>query len=77
MSSTATTFASRINGQQETAAFLIDRGADVNAEPSGFTHRIAIVDWAEHHPEFVQFLIQRSARPPELKPDESEEKSSG
>jgi uncharacterized protein len=64
-----------INGQQETAAFLVDHGADVNAEPSGFTHRIAIVDWGEAHPEFVQFLIQRGARPPE--PDESEEKSAG
>jgi uncharacterized protein len=64
-----------INGQQETAAFLIDRGADVNAEPSGFTHRIAMVDWGEAHPEFVQLLIQRGARPPE--PDESEEKSAG
>jgi uncharacterized protein len=64
-----------INGQQETAAFLIDHGADVNAEPSGFTHRISIVDWGEAHPEFVQFLIQRGARPPE--PDESEEKSAG
>jgi ankyrin repeat protein len=64
-----------INGQQETAAFLIDHGADVNAEPSGFTHRIAIVDWGEAHPEFVQFLIQRGASPPE--PDKSEEKSAG
>jgi ankyrin repeat protein len=64
-----------INGQQETAAFLIDRGADVDAEPSGFTHRIAIADWGDAHPEFVQFLIQRGARPPE--PDESGEKSSG
>jgi uncharacterized protein len=64
-----------INGQQETAAFLIDHGADVNAEPSGFPHRMPPVDWGEAHPEFVQFLIQRGARPPE--PDESEEKSSG
>ena len=64
-----------INGQQETAAFLIDRGADVNAEPSGFTHRIAIVDWSEAHPDFVQFLIQRGARPAE--PDDSAEKSGG
>jgi hypothetical protein len=61
-----------INGQRDTAAFLIDRGADVNAEPSGFPHRIAIVDWGESHPEFVQFLIERGARPPE--PDENEEK---
>jgi hypothetical protein len=30
-----------INGPQETAAFLIDRGADVSAKPSGFPHRIA------------------------------------
>jgi len=66
-----------IAGQQETAAFLIDRGADVNAEPSGFTHRMPPVDWAEHHPEFVQFLIQRGARPPKPTPDESEEKSGG
>jgi uncharacterized protein len=62
-----------INGQLETGAFLIDRGADVNAEPSGFSHRIAMVDWGEAHPEFVQLLIQRGARPPE--PDENEEKS--
>jgi uncharacterized protein len=27
-----------IGGQQDTAAFLIDHGADVNAEPSGFPH---------------------------------------
>ena len=66
-----------IAGQQETAAFRSARGADVNAEPSGFTHRMAIVDWGEAHPEFVQFLIQRGARPPAPGPDESEEKSSG
>ncbi len=63
-----------IGGQQETAAFLIDRGADVNAEPSGFTHRIAIVDWGEAHPEFVRFLIQRGARPPEPGPDDNGKK---
>jgi ankyrin repeat protein len=61
-----------INGQRETAAFLIDHGADVNAEPSGFPHRIAIVDWGESHPEFVRFLIGRGARPPE--PAQGEEK---
>jgi len=61
-----------ISGQRETAAFLIDHGADVNAEPAGFPHRIAIVDWGESHPEFVRFLIERGARPPE--PAESEEK---
>lgn len=57
----------------EAGAFLIDHGADVNAQPSGFSHRIAMVDWGEAHPEFVQLLIQRGARPPE--PDKSEEKS--
>jgi len=66
-----------INGQQETAGFLIDHGADVNAEPSGFTHRMPAVDWGESHPEFVQFLIQRGARPPEPEPEKSEEESSG
>ena len=55
---------------------IVEAGA-VNAEPSGFTHRIAIVDWGEAHPEFVQFLIQRGARPPQPRPDESAEKSSG
>jgi len=66
-----------IAGQQESAAFLIDRGADVNAEPSGFTHRIAIVDWGEAHPEFVRFLIQRGAHTPQPGPHESEEESIG
>jgi uncharacterized protein len=66
-----------ISGQAETGAFLVDRGADVNAKPSGFPHRIAIVDWGEGNHEFVQFLIQRGARPPEPDSGENEEKSGG
>jgi ankyrin repeat protein len=66
-----------ISGQVETGAFLVDHGADVNAKPSGFPHRIAIVDWAEGNHEFVQFLMQRGARPPEPDSDENVEKSTG
>jgi len=52
-----------INAQAEAAGYLIDRGADVNGEPSGFTHRIPMVTWAKHHPDMVAFLVGRGARP--------------
>jgi uncharacterized protein len=66
-----------IGGQQETAAFLIDHDADVNAEPSGFTHRMPPVDWGEGHDEFVQFLVRRGAHPPEPSPGQDEAPSGG
>jgi ankyrin repeat protein len=50
-----------INAQAEAAGFLIDHGADVAAEPSGFTHQMPMVSWAKHHPEMVEFLIGRGA----------------
>ena len=66
-----------ISGQVETGAFLVDHGAGVNAKPSGFPHRVAIVDWGEGNDEFVQFLIQRGARPPEPDSGRNEEETTG
>jgi ankyrin repeat protein len=60
-----------INGQTETAGQLIDRGADVNAEPSGFTYRMPPVSWGENHPALVEFLVQRGARPPTPKKEDA------
>jgi ankyrin repeat protein len=51
-----------INGKADAAGYLIDHGADVNAEPSGFTHKMPPVAWARHHPDMVDFLVQRGAR---------------
>ena len=58
-----------ITGEVEAAGMLVDRGADVNAEPSGFTHRMPPVTWAENHPEQVEHLVRRGARRPEPKPE--------
>jgi hypothetical protein len=60
-----------INGQAQAAGYLIDHGADVNAEPSGFTHRIPMVTWAKHHPDMVEFLTGRGARRPEAAPQDT------
>ncbi len=54
-----------INGQVETAGQLIDRGADVSGQPSGFTYRLPMVNWGENHPALVELLVQRGASPPE------------
>jgi uncharacterized protein len=50
-----------INGQTAAAGYLIDRGADPNATPSGFTHKLPLLTWARHHPDMVDLLIQRGA----------------
>jgi uncharacterized protein len=50
-----------INGKTDAAGYLIDRGADVNAEPSGFTHKMPPVAWARDHTGMVDFLVQRGA----------------
>jgi hypothetical protein len=62
-----------ITGQREAAAYLVDRGADVNAEPSGFNYRMVPVTWADNHPEVAGLLIQRGARPPAPSDDEQGE----
>jgi uncharacterized protein len=59
-----------INGQIAAAGYLIDRGADPNAIPSGFTHKIPLLAWARHHPDMVDFLIQRGAVEGELNDSE-------
>ncbi len=52
-----------INGQTEVIAQLLERGADVTAQPSGYTHRIPLTNWARNHPDTVAFLVERGAAP--------------
>lgn len=49
------------SGQAEAAEYLISRGANVRAQPSGFTHTISMATWAKHHPDVVRVLARHRA----------------
>lgn len=63
-----------MNGQTEAAAYLIGHGANIHARPSGFTYRLPMVKWGDHHPEIVELLVQCGAAPPEPDPHEQDER---
>ncbi|MFC6229799.1 ankyrin repeat domain-containing protein [Paenibacillus allorhizosphaerae] len=52
-----------INNRIESAAYLLDRGADINAMPSGFHFRGTPLHWVAggDSAEMVEFLVRRGA----------------
>lgn len=52
-----------LGGSVEAAAYLLDRGADINAQPSGFDVRATPLHWATGRKVtmMVQFLVERGA----------------